>query len=197
MVTGNEKALSLPTDDWNRKYYWDMRKVAWNCARCSTCKWVDVWEVKDARFAKICPSSLYYLFDAYSCQGRMDLSLALYVMRSITSAVATLHDAGVIHRDLKPTNVLFDRGGEARVCDFGLACEFDAGAYKGNAEEIGGSPLYMAPEMFDGHVSPHSDVYALGVMLFEVLVGSPPFSAQSISDRAVRRHMPTASASRP
>lgn len=77
MVTEKEKPLSLPTDDWNRKYYWDMRKVAWNCARCSTCKWVDVWEVKDARFAKICPSNLYYLFDAYSCQGRMDLTLAL------------------------------------------------------------------------------------------------------------------------
>ncbi len=72
-----EKVLSLPTDDWNRKYYWDMRKVAWNCARCSTCKWVDVWEVKDARFAKICPSNLYYLFDVYSSQGRMDVSLAL------------------------------------------------------------------------------------------------------------------------
>ena len=77
MVSEKERKLSLPTDDWNRKYYWDMRKVAWNCARCSTCKWVDLWEVKDARFAKICPSSLYYLFDAYSCQGRMDLSLAL------------------------------------------------------------------------------------------------------------------------
>ncbi len=77
MVTEKEREVSLPTDDWNRKYYWDMRKVAWNCARCSTCKWVDLWEVKDARFAKICPSSLYYLFDAYSCQGRMDLSLAL------------------------------------------------------------------------------------------------------------------------
>jgi len=77
MVAEKEKPLSLPTDDWNRKYYWDMRKVAWNCARCSTCKWVDLWEVKDARYAKICPSSLYYLFDAYSCQGRMDLALAL------------------------------------------------------------------------------------------------------------------------
>ncbi len=77
MVAEKERKLSLPADDWNRKYYWDMRKVAWNCARCSTCKWVDLWEVKDARFAKICPSSLYYLFDAYSCQGRMDLSLAL------------------------------------------------------------------------------------------------------------------------
>jgi len=77
MATEKGKALSLPTDDWNSNYYWDMRKVAWNCARCSTCKWVDVWEVKDARFAKICPSSLYYLFDSYSNQGRMDLALAL------------------------------------------------------------------------------------------------------------------------
>lgn len=75
MVVEREKVL--PEDLWYRRYYWDIRKVAWNCARCSICKWVDSWEVKDARFAKICPSSLHYLFDAYSCQGRMDLSLAL------------------------------------------------------------------------------------------------------------------------
>jgi Fe-S oxidoreductase len=67
----------LPQDDWARKYYWDLRKVAWQCSRCSVCKWVDAWEVKSARFAKICPSSLYYLFDAYSCQGRMDVAVAL------------------------------------------------------------------------------------------------------------------------
>jgi Fe-S oxidoreductase len=72
-----EKGKSLPKDDWHRKYYWDLRKNAWNCARCSVCKWVDSWEVKSARFAKICPSNLYYLFDAYSCQGRMDIALAL------------------------------------------------------------------------------------------------------------------------
>ena len=67
----------LPQDDWHRKYYWDLRKVAWQCSRCSVCKWVDAWEVKSARFAKVCPSSLYYLFDAYSCQGRMDVAVAL------------------------------------------------------------------------------------------------------------------------
>ena len=74
--------------------------------------------------------------------GGLDLPLAMYVMRSIISAVAALHESNVIHRDLKPANVLFDRNGDARVCDFGLACEFDAGEYKGRAEEIGGSPLY-------------------------------------------------------
>jgi len=54
-----------------------MRKVASNCTRCSTCKWIDSWEVKSARFAKVCPSNLRYLFDAYSCQGRMNIALAL------------------------------------------------------------------------------------------------------------------------
>jgi len=72
-----EKGKALPKDPWYRKYYWDMKKVAWQCARCSVCKWVDTWEVKDARFAKICPSSLYYLYDAYSCQGRMDIAFAM------------------------------------------------------------------------------------------------------------------------
>lgn len=68
---------SFPKDDWYYKYYYDMRKVAFHCERCSICKWIDSWEMKDARFAKVCPSSSRYLFDAYSCQGRMDLSLAL------------------------------------------------------------------------------------------------------------------------
>ncbi len=75
MVMVNGKCL--PKDDWHRKYYWDLRKNAWNCSRCSNCKWVDSWEVKSWRFARICPSSQYYLYDAFSCQGRMDVSLAL------------------------------------------------------------------------------------------------------------------------
>ncbi len=72
-----EGGKCLPKDDWQRKYYWDLRKVAWYCARCSYCKWIDAWEVKSARFARVCPSSAYYLFDGYSCQGRMDISVAL------------------------------------------------------------------------------------------------------------------------
>jgi len=71
------KGKAVPQDDWQQKYYWDLRKNAYHCARCSVCKWIDSWEVKDARFAKVCPSSLRYLFDAYSCQGRMDIALAL------------------------------------------------------------------------------------------------------------------------
>ncbi|HMQ16666.1 MAG TPA: serine/threonine-protein kinase, partial [Phycisphaerae bacterium] len=114
--------------------------------------------------------------------GPLDLSLALYVLSSVARGVDALHRASVVHRDLKPANVLFDRDGDAHVCDFGLACAFDAGAFRSEATTIGGSPLYMAPEMFDGHVSFQGDVYALGVLLFEALCGQAPYCGATISE---------------
>jgi len=76
-LSAEERKPSLPTDEFNRKWYWDFRKNAWYCLRCNNCKWIDNWEVKDARFARICPSNAYYLFDTYAAQGRMDVSLDL------------------------------------------------------------------------------------------------------------------------
>jgi Fe-S oxidoreductase len=72
-----EHGKSVPIDPWQRKYYWDLRKNAWHCDRDSNCKWIDPWEIKSARFSKVCPSSAYYLFDGYSCQGRMDVTVGL------------------------------------------------------------------------------------------------------------------------
>jgi len=112
----------------------------------------------------------------------LDLSVAMYVMKSVTSAVAALHEANIVHRDLKPGNILFDRDGGAHVCDFGLAIQYDLTRPAPGATSIGGSPLYMAPETFEGHVSPQSDVYALGILLFELLCGQPPFLAETISE---------------
>lgn len=114
--------------------------------------------------------------------GPLDAELALYLLRQLAVAVEALHTAGVVHRDLKPANILFDHDGAAHVCDFGLACDFDLASFRSGATGIAGSPLYMAPEMFDGHVSPQGDVYALGVMLFEALAGRPPFAAETISE---------------
>lgn len=117
--------------------------------------------------------------------GALDLPLALYIMRQVLAGVDVLHQANVVHRDLKPANILFDRDGVGRVCDFGLALRFDSQLWKAGVGQVGGSPLYMAPEMFDGHVSPHGDVYALGVMLFELLCGQTPFVGETISDLQV------------
>lgn len=71
-----KQEVNVP-NEWHQKYYWDLRKVVFACNRCSNCKFIDHSEIKSARFAKGCPSSSKYLFDCFSCQGRMDLSLAL------------------------------------------------------------------------------------------------------------------------
>src|SRR6185503_16907216 len=90
-------------------------------------------------------------------------------------AVAELHDQGIVHRDLKPSNVLLDRNGRVLVTDFGLAVRRDPTAGLTATDAPAGTPAYMAPEMFEGRVSPRSDIYALGILMFQALVGKVPF----------------------
>jgi serine/threonine protein kinase len=106
--------------------------------------------------------------------GALSVPVALAIMEVTCDAVASLHDAGIIHRDIKPANLLITPEGQIEVTDFGLACERPAG--KGH-ESVGlaGTPAYMAPEMFDGSISLKSDVYALGITLFEMLTGTVPY----------------------
>ncbi|MFC1969168.1 (Fe-S)-binding protein [Chloroflexota bacterium] len=73
-----EKRLPLASEDFFLKYYYDAKKIADNCCRWGVCKWVPSWVLKSPRFSKVCPSIAYYLFDAYSMQGRMNLASALW-----------------------------------------------------------------------------------------------------------------------
>jgi hypothetical protein len=97
------------------------------------------------------------------------------LISKIARAVSYAHERGVIHRDLKPSNIMVDRLGEPRILDFGVARRYGAMA---SATEVvpGGTPLYMAPEQFEfpQDAGPGSDIYALGLILFELLVGTPP-----------------------
>ena len=106
--------------------------------------------------------------------------LALFV--KIVEAVAAAHAAGVVHRDLKPTNILVDRLGEPMIVDFGLA---RSGEVSGSvAPTVGGTPGYAAPEQFDAGqpLGFTVDVYALGVIMFEMLTDRLPFTASRLSD---------------
>ena len=109
--------------------------------------------------------------------GPLKPAVAVSVLLEVCAAVEELHEHDVVHRDLKPSNVLVNRdGGEVYVSDFGLAVK---GAGMSSASPDGlvaGTPLYMAPEMFEGQVSPRSDIYALGVMAFEMMCGRVPFA---------------------
>ncbi len=112
--------------------------------------------------------------------GRLPPDKALDIARQLCAALAATHEHGVIHRDLKPANVMIDGRGRVRMTDFGLA---------GAVEEIGegdvraGTLVYMAPEQLEGReVSVRSDIYSLGLLLYEILTGKRAFEASTLAE---------------
>src|SRR3954471_12090165 len=110
--------------------------------------------------------------------GRFPQEKALEVARQICAGVAAAHERGVLHRDLKPANVMIDGDGHVRLTDFGLA------ALAGDVDNIrAGTPAYMAPEQLAGReVSARSDIYALGLMLYELFTGKRVFEAGTLNE---------------
>ncbi len=99
--------------------------------------------------------------------------LALRITRDVSSALAAVHEAAIVHRDVKPTNVMVDRNGRVRLTDFGVASSL--GDQKGAGMMVG-TMRYMAPEQARGkEVDGRADIFSLGVMLYEMLAGKPPF----------------------
>src|SRR3984893_17600179 len=109
--------------------------------------------------------------------GRLPPDKALEIARKLCAGLAAAHDKGVLHRDLKPSNIMIDGRGHVLITDFGLAGVI--GSIEG-AEVRNGTPAYMAPEQLSGkEVSTQSDIYALGVVLYEMFTGKPPFVAST------------------
>jgi serine/threonine-protein kinase len=118
--------------------------------------------------------------------GRLPVRTALLIGAQVASALAAAHARGLVHRDIKPSNVILSPAG-AKVMDFGLA------AVAGDTPESGesviwGTPAYLAPErLTSGEVVPASDVYALGLLLYRMLTGGPPWKAESVT-QMLRAH---------
>lgn len=110
----------------------------------------------------------------------LDREAGIQVLLDVAEALAHAHERGVIHRDVKPDNVLVDADGRGHLADFGLAYVRQAGARLTHSEEVLGTPSYMAPEQIQGEFGPQADVYALGVMLFELVTGQLPFPGQTL-----------------
>src|SRR2546427_1887650 len=110
--------------------------------------------------------------------GRFPQDKAVEVARQMCAGVAAAHERGVLHRDLKPANVMIDGDGHVRITDFGLA------SMAGSVDNVrSGTPAYMAPEQLAGReVTARSDIYALGLVLFELFTGKRAFEANSLND---------------
>lgn len=121
--------------------------------------------------------------------GPVDPDEAARIVAVVARAVHHLHSHQIVHRDLKPGNVLLDRDGEPYVTDFGLAKVLASDSQHTATGIITGTPAYMSPEQAAGQqesVGPTSDVYSLGVILYELLTGRPPFREDNPLDTLVQ-----------
>src|SRR5512142_1372912 len=120
------------------------------------------------------------LRDLLHDRGRLSPAQALEVLDPVLAALAAAHEAGLVHRDVKPENVLLADDGGIKVADFGLARAAAATGATTTRSVLIGTVAYLAPEQVErGVADPRADVYAAGTMLYELLTGSPPFDGET------------------
>jgi len=127
-------------------------------------------------------------------QGSLTPDQAVHLIRRMASALDYAHERGIIHRDLKPGNILFDGRGDPYLTDFGIVKMAQGGATL-TGESIIGTPAYMSPEQAQGDttIDHRTDIYSLGVILFEMLTGKQPYSADtpiSLALKHIREPIP-------
>jgi eukaryotic-like serine/threonine-protein kinase len=130
-------------------------------------------------------TTLRELLDA---KGSLPPSRAVAIARQVADALAHAHQSGLVHRDVKPGNILLADDGRVLVTDFGIAKAAEAASDLTDAGQIVGTAKYLSPEQVQGKpLDGRSDVYALGVVLYEMLCGRPPFAAETSTATALAR----------
>ncbi|HEY8850288.1 MAG TPA: serine/threonine-protein kinase, partial [Thermoanaerobaculia bacterium] len=181
---GQQVALKfLPKVD--EKVYAEVR-LGRQVSHPNVCRLYDIGESEEGHFITMEYVDGEDLASLLRRIGRLPADKALDIARDLSAGLAAAHDVGIVHRDLKPANVMIDGRGRARITDFGLAAV--AQELKSGGGFVG-TPAYMAPEQLaGGAVSPRSDLYALGLILYEVFTGKRLFSGSSLEEiRSQRR----------
>jgi len=126
----------------------------------------------------------YRSLEAYHRGERLPLDAIVSYVKQIAEALDYVHRRGIIHCDIKPSNILLDADDTVLVSDFGVAVS--TGRYAPLPQIFGGTATYMAPEQYRGKPSPASDQYSLGIMVYEWLSGRPPFCGSSSYEITMR-----------
>lgn len=138
------------------------------------------------------------LRDAMNDFGALEPSKALEIIEPLTEALAAAHSAGILHRDLKPENVFLSDGGKVKLGDFGLAREISEHTQTGS---VVGTVAYLSPELvLRGQADARSDIYSLGVMIFEMLTGKQPYQGEQavqVAYQHANENIPTPSSVKP
>ena len=160
--------------------FYDEVRIARQISHKNVCRVYDIGEVDGQPYLSMEYIDGEDLGSLLRRIGRLPADKATEFARKLCAGVAAAHGQGVLHRDLKPANIMIDSRGELRVTDFGLA----AIAEQLKGDEIrNGTPAYMAPEQLTGaEVSAQSDLYAVGLILYEMFTGKMPFEADTIAE---------------
>jgi len=172
-------ALSSSDPRWLERFHSEVR-IARQVSHPNVCRVYDIGEAEGLPFISMEYVDGEDLASLLRRIGRLPSDKAIEIARKACAGLAAAHAKGVIHRDLKPHNIMLDRHGEVLICDFGLA----AVASELNAAEIRqGTPAYMAPEQIKGtEVTHSSDLYSLGLVLYELFTGKRAYTATNIND---------------
>src|SRR4051812_310629 len=151
----------------------------------NVCRIYDIGEAGDAHFVAMEYVDGEDLARLLRRIGRLAPDKAVELAHGIAAGLAAAHAKGILHRDLKPANVMIDSHGTARITDFGLALSAE------NADlDRAGTPAYMAPEQLEGKpASVQSDLYALGLVIYEMITGRRPHGGHSIAELRNARTM--------
>jgi predicted Ser/Thr protein kinase len=155
-------------------------RVARQVSHKNVCRVYDIGETNGQHFLSMEYIKGEELSSLLRRIGRLPSDKAIQIARQICAGLAAAHDCGVLHRDLKPSNIMIDGEGNARVLDFGLAGL--AEDFK-TEERSAGTPAYMAPEQIAGkEVTVRSDIYSLGLVLYELFTGKRAYDAGTLGE---------------
>jgi serine/threonine-protein kinase len=160
--------------------FYDEVRIARQISHKNVCRVYDIGEVDGQPYLSMEYIDGEDLGSLLRRIGRLPADKATEFARKLCAGVAAAHAQGVLHRDLKPANIMIDARGELRVTDFGLAA---IAAQLEGAEIRNGTPAYMAPEQLTGReVTAQSDIYAVGLVLYEMFTGKLPFEANTVAE---------------
>ena len=120
-------------------------------------------------------------------RGALTLAEVVDIMLQLTSAIAHAHNSYIIHRDIKPQNVIILEDGRVKIMDFGIAAQLNSGDFT-QTNSVMGTVYYLPPEQANGNVTTtKSDIYSLGILMYELVVGKVPFKGESPVEVAIKQ----------